>query len=281
MSLEKPVVVAEIGINHNGNLGLAKSMIAMAESFGADYVKFQKRNPEVCVPDSEKQSRKMTVFGPMSYIDYKHRMEFGKREFDEIDQYCNKLGIGWFASVWDRDSLDFMVEYDPDFVKIPSACVTDKELLDSCRESGISVVMSTGMSSKDEVDDAVEYLGDSLCYLLHTTSSYPTPNDEMNMSRILTLQMLYGDRCKIGFSNHCVDLIYLVQAVVMNAKMLEFHVTLDRNLPGTDQYASIGPTGFDRLMHHIGNIMVGWGDESLGVCESEIAIRRKLRRVKE
>lgn len=278
MEFVKPVVVAEVGINHNGSINLAKSLIALASNFGADYVKFQKRNPSVCVPDNQKNIRKMTIFGPMSYIDYKNKLEFGESEFDEIDCYCKKLGIGWFASVWDVDSVSFMKRYNPPFLKIPSACVTDLELLKAVKSSGVPVVMSTGMSDEGMVDSAVDILGSNLRFLLHTTSSYPTPPSEMNMSRIFTLQKKYGDAVKVGFSNHCIDLIYTVQSYIMGASMIEFHITLDRNMAGTDQFASIGPTGFDRIMSHIGSIYTGWGNGVLGVCESEKPIMAKLRR---
>jgi len=262
---EKPIIVAEIGINHNGDIKLAKSLIALAANYGADYVKFQKKTPELCVPDDQKNIRKATIFGPMRYIDYKRRMEFGKEEYYEIDEYCKKLGIKWFASAWDIPSVDFLMKYDIPFIKIASASITDLELLKKVKSTGVPVIISTGMSTKKEIDRAIDILGDNLKYILHTVSSYPTPNNEMNMLAIDTLKRLYGDRYKIGFSNHCIDLIYIVQAYVMGAEMLEFHITIDRNMPGTDQYASIGPTGFDKVMKHINNIYIGWGDGKLKV----------------
>jgi N-acetylneuraminate synthase len=273
----KPIIVAEIGINHNGSLAMAKNLIALASNYGAQYVKFQKRNPEVCVPESEKHKRSNTVFGPMEYIEYKRKIEFWKKEYDEIDAYCKKLNIEWFASVWDTDSVRFLDDYLLPFLKVPSACITDTRLLESIKKTDSGVILSTGMSTEKQIDEAFKILGDKIKYLLHTTSSYPTPNEEMNMNKILTLQNRYGNRCKIGFSNHCIDVIYLVQAYVMGAELLEFHITLDRNLPGTDQYASIGPTGFDRIIKHIKNINVGWGTGKMEVQPSEEPICNKLR----
>jgi len=275
----KPIIVAEIGINHNGSLPMAKNLIAIASNYGADYVKFQKRNPEICVPDTEKDIRKKTVFGPMKYIEYKRKIEFGKKEYDEIDKYCSKLNIGWFASVWDIDSVDFIKQYDVPFLKIASACVTDMELIKYiCDNTKAPVIMSTGMCNREQIDKALFLFGNRLKYILHTTSSYPTPASEMNMKKLKALQEFYP-KYKIGFSNHCIDIIYTVQAYAMGAKMLEFHITLDRNLPGTDQFASIGPIGFERIMSHINSINKGWGNGKIEIQPSEEAVCKKLRRI--
>ena len=220
----------------------------------------------------------MTAFGPMNYIDYKKKIEFSKEEYDEIDKYCNMHKIQWFASAWDVESVNFLSQYKLPFIKIASPSVTDIELINKIKSTSKSVIMSTGMSTKEEIDKSIGILDGNLKYILHTTSSYPTPNNEMNMRAIKTLQTLYGNKYKIGFSNHCIDLIYIVQSYIMGAEMIEFHITLDRNLPGTDQFASIGPIGFDKIMKHINNIYVGWGDGTLKVQDSEIPIKKKLRR---
>lgn len=271
-------LIGEIGINHNGDINLAKSIISLANNYGCNYVKFQKRTPDVCIPESQKNIVVNTPFGyPMKYIDYKNKMEFGEEEYKEIDRYATLIGIEWFASVWDIPSVEFIQKFNPTFLKIPSALITNNQLLEKCKDAGIPCIISTGMSTEQEIDNATNSLGSSLKYILHTTSSYPTPNKEMNMKKMITIKKLYGDRCKIGFSNHSQDIIYLIQAYVMGAEMLEFHITLDRNLPGTDQLASIGPTGLDKIMKHLNNIGIGWGDGEIKIQESEIPIMKKLR----
>lgn len=276
--MEKPIIVCEIGINHSGDIALAKSLISLASNYGADYVKFQKKTPSLCVPELKKNVTVNTPWGyPMKYIDYKEKIEFGKEEYDEIDEYCKKMDIEWFASVWDIPSLQFIKQYSPPYVKIASASLTNDLLLKAINYSSCDVILSTGMSSKKQISKAVNLLKDELKYILHTTSSYPTPNEEMNMNSISTLKKLYGRKYKIGFSNHCADLIYIIQAYVMGAEMLEFHITLDRNLPGTDQWASIGPTGFKKIMNHIDNIHKGWGNGDLCIQDSEYDIIKKLR----
>jgi len=277
--MKRPIIVAEIGINHNGDIKIAKNLIALASNYGADYVKFQKKTPDICVPDLQKDKIVDTVFGyPMKYIDYKKKMEFEEKEYDEIDCYCKKLGMKWFASIWDLPSLEFIKRYNPPFVKLPSASITDINILRAVKYSSIPVIMSTGMSTRKQIKNTVNEISDNLKYILHTTSSYPTPNNEMNMKSIDTLKRLYGKKYKIGFSNHCADLIYTVQAYAMGAEMIEFHITLDRTMKGTDQWASIGPVGFRKIMNHINNIYKGWGDGKLCVQNSEYPVMKKLRR---
>lgn len=277
--MEKPIIVAEIGINHNGDLRLAKNLISLAKNYGADYVKFQKKSPKLCVPDAQKDVIVDTVFGyPMRYIDYKEKMEFDKKGYGKIDKYCKEIGIDWFVSIWDLPSLEFIKGYRTPFIKIPSPCITDINLLRGVKYSTIPVIISTGMSTKKQISFAVKEIGNNLKYILHTTSSYPTPNEQMNMNKINTLKEMYGKKYKIGFSNHCADLIYTIQAYVMGAEMLEFHITVDRTLPGTDQWASIGPTGFKKIMDHINNVHLGWGDGKLCIQESEYSVMKKLRR---
>jgi len=272
-------IVAEIGINHNGDINIAKSLASLAKNFGADYIKLQKKNPDICVPENEKNIEKPTIFGPMKYIDYKKRMEFNEEKYNEFDRYCTLNDIPWFTSVWDVTSVNFIDKYNPDFIKIPSACITDKSLLTVSKDTNIPIIISRGMSTKEELDIAIEILGDNLKYILHTTSSYPCPNEEMNMNALKTLKDIYGYKYKIGFSNHCSDIIYIIQAYVMGAEMLEFHITLDRNMGGTDQIASIGPTGFKRIIDHLKNIDKGFGDGMLEVQKSEYPIREKLRKL--
>lgn len=275
---KKPLVVAEIGINHNGDLSIAKSLIALSSCLGADYVKFQKRTPELCVPDAQKNVIVSNQWGTMTYLDYKRKIEFGRDEYDELDAYCKHMGIGWFASVWDSESAEFMARYECPFLKVASACITDLDLLKAIKRQDTPVVLSTGMSDKAQIDRALSVLGGQVGYLLHCTSAYPLNDRDVNMRKLLSLRELYGDRHKIGFSNHSSRIVYVVQAYVMGAEMVEFHITLDRNMQGSDHAASIDPGGFDRIMKHIDSIHTGWGTGEIRCLESEIPVRDKLRR---
>lgn len=277
--MNKPITVAEIGINHNGDINIARSLIALAANFGTNYVKFQKKTPEICVPKLQRNVMKVTRWGHITYLDYKKKMEFGKEEYDKIDSYCKELNIKWFASAWDYKSVDFLTQYDIPYLKVASACITDFKLLERIKSYDIPVILSTGMSTKEQIDKALDFLGNQVEYLLHCTSTYPAPDEDMKMKSLLTLREIYGNRCKIGFSNHSEKIIYTVQAYVMGAEMLEFHITLDRNMEGSDQAASIGPMGFDRIMKHINSIYAGWGDGEIKCLESEIPVMNKLRRV--
>jgi len=275
----KPYLVGEIGINHNGSVELAKLSIGLAKTFGLDAVKFQKRTPRECVPKEQWNIFKDTPFGEMKYIDYKERIEFCKWQYDEIDSHCRQNSIQWFASVWDKASVDFMMDYDVPFLKIPSACITDFELLEHISDYDVKLILSTGMSTKKNIDDALNIIGGQTEYLLHCVSSYPTPDSQMNMLKLKALKEEYGNKYKIGFSNHSVKIIYSVQAYVMGAEMLEFHITLDRSFKGTDHQASFGPRGLEVLTNHIKSIADGWGSGKMELQESELPMARKLRKV--
>ena len=276
---ELPIVVAEIGINHNGSLDFAKMLIDLSKKMGVEYVKFQKRTPEICVPKDQRNIVKDTPFGPMKYFEYKKRIEFGKKEFDEIDAYCKQLDMKWFASAWDDKSVEFLEQYNMPFIKIASACITDFDLMKRIKETNTPVIISTGMSTQKQVSDAVNYLGEQLEYILYAKSTYPTEDKHMNMSTIYSLQKEFGGLYNIGFSNHSMKIIYTVQAYIMGAKMLEFHITLDRAMKGTDHKASVGPVGFDRIMKHLNSIADGWGDGELNIIDAELPLIKKLRRV--
>lgn len=275
--MNKPIVVAEVGINHNGDLEIVKSLIAMGKNFGANYVKFQKRTVELAYSKEYLDSHRVSRWGT-TQREQKKGLEFGKEEYDEIDEYCKELSLGWFASAWDHKSVEFLAQYNVPYMKIASACITDFDLLNSVANSNIPVIMSTGMSTKEQIDKALDYLGNQVEYLLHCTSSYPTADEDMNMKGLLTLKEIYGGRYKIGFSNHSMKIIYTVQAYVMGAELLEFHITLDRNMDGSDHRSSIGPTGFDRIIKHINSIYAGWGDGEIRCLESEIPVMKKLRK---
>jgi N-acetylneuraminate synthase len=278
--------IAEIGLNHNGDLDIAKKLIDIASAAGCDSVKFQKRNPDVCVPESEKSKIRETPWGKITYLEYKYKVEFGKEEYDEIDRYCKERGIDWSASAWDLDSLEFLMKYDIPYVKIPSAMLTNDELLIAARDTGKKVILSTGMSNRDEIDHAVillksaitvepyyEIAGDFV--LLHCNSTYPAPIDELNLSTIKTLKERYN--CEVGYSGHEFRLSTSVAATYLGASVIERHVTLDRSMWGSDQLSSVEPQGLFKLMSGIRELEQARGNGVIGVTESEKLMRKHLR----
>lgn len=275
----RPVyVIAELGINHNGSLDTAKRMIDGAVLAGCDAVKFQKRTPELCVPRDQWHIERDTPWGRMTYIDYRHKVELGMREFVEIDRYCRERGIQWFASCWDEEAVDFMEQFDPPCYKAASASLTDHALLRAMKATGRPLIISTGMSTMEEIVAAVDAVGRQDLLIAHSTSSYPCPVDAINLNMIGTLRAKYPDR-PIGYSGHEVGLSPTWAAVAMGACFVERHLTLDRAMWGTDQAASVEITGFMRLVSNIRDIERAFGDGVKRVHESELAVRKKLRRV--
>lgn len=270
-------IAGEIGINHNGELDLAKELIDVAADAGCDAVKFQKRTPDVCVPEDQKDKIRSTPWGDMTYLDYKKRIEFETDEFRAVDDKCRERGVVWFASPWDEGSVDFLEDFDPPAYKVASASVTDAGLLEAIRDTGRPVVLSTGMSTMDEIDRAVEMLGGTDDLLItHCTSSYPCPPEELNLRMIPTLKERFG--CPIGYSGHEVGLPTTVAAVVMGACYVERHITLDRAMWGSDHAASIEPGGLDRLVHYIRVTESALGDGTKRVYDSEKPLIERLRR---
>jgi N-acetylneuraminate synthase len=274
---EPTFIVAEIGINHNGSLDNAKRLIDVAVFAGCDAVKFQKRNPEVCVPEDQKEKLRDTPWGEIPYIEYKKHIEFGEVEYSKIDMYSTEKEIIWFASPWDKDSVDFLEQFDVPCYKIASASLTDHELLGEVRDLGKPIIMSTGMSTLEQIDEAVEVLGgtDDIV-ILHCNSSYPANNDELNLRAIETLRNRYD--CPVGYSGHETGLQTTYAAVALGADVVERHITLDRAMWGTDQAASVEPFGLLRLVRDIRVIEAALGDGKIRVYESEIPVRDKLRR---
>lgn len=279
--MKRTYIIAEIGINHNGDLETAKKLINVANVAGCDSVKFQKRNPDVCVPEHQKNILRQTPWGEMKYIDYKHRMEFGKEEFDEIDAHCKEVGIAWSASAWDLDSLQFLEQYDLPYIKIASAMLTNSELINAARETGKKIILSTGMSTVDEVIRAVSILekdGNKNYALLHCNSSYPAPLEELNLSAIKTLRAMFG--CEVGYSGHEYRLdsnVHTVSAIYLGATIIERHITLDRTMWGTDQSCSVEPQGLIKLVKGVRELELSYGTGEIGVTESEKPVRLKLR----
>lgn len=275
--MEKTYIIAEIGINHNGDLNIAKRIIDVAAVFKCDAVKFQKRNPDVCVPENQKHVKKETPWGVMDYIDYRRKMEFGKEEFDEIAAYCASRGIEWSASVWDEDSLDFLLQYQTPFIKIPSALLTNHKLIERAAQTDRKIILSTGMSTLEEIDAAVDVLKRNTknYALLHCNSTYPCPLEDLNLSTIKTLKDRYG--CQVGYSGHEFRLGTSVSAVYLGASIIERHVTLDRSMWGTDQIGSIEPQGLAKLVSGIRELETSYGDGVKRVTDGEMPARKKLR----
>jgi N-acetylneuraminate synthase len=272
-------IVAEIGINHNGSLDIAKSLIDAAAKNGADAVKLQKRTPELCVPPDQQKHMRETPWGYISYLDYRYKVEFDLNGYREIDRYCLQMNIPWFASVWDEPSVDFLQQFNPVCYKIPSASLTDQKLLRHVRETGKPVILSTGMSTMHQIETAVKVLGEDNLLITHATSTYPCDPDELNLKMIRTLIETFS--CPIGYSGHEVGLIPTVVAVSMGACLVERHITLDRAMWGSDQAASVEPGGMERLVKYIRVTEQSLGDGVKRVYDSEVPSLRKLRRVKD
>lgn len=273
-----PYIIAEIGINHNGDLQIAKKLIDAANACLWNCVKFQKREPDIAVPEAQKNVIRDTPWGKMTYLEYKKKIEFGKKEYDYIDIYCKEKPIAWTASPWDIPSLEFLLDYDLPFIKIASATNGDKDMLRLACESRKPLLISTGMSTLEETDEMVNFLekySDGSYILMHTNSSYPTPPEELNLRMITTLRERY--QCLVGYSGHEIDLEPTVVAVSLGAKVVERHVTLDRDMWGTDQAASLSVTAMAMLQGRMKEILLMLGNGEKAITKSEKEVRKKLR----
>lgn len=270
------LIIAEIGINHNGSMEHAKKLIDQAYDSGCDAVKFQKRNPDICVPDDQKPLVRETPWGNMTYLEYKWKVEFNINQYKELFDYTKKYGMYFIVSCWDIKSISEINENIPvDYQKVPSALVTDKEFLQKLYTSGRPTILSTGMSNDKQVDDAVQILGENLEYILACTSTYPSSEDELNINYIKTLKQKYP-KIKIGFSNHYSGLDASLAAAALGSDCIEFHITDDRSQFGTDQSASIKNSL--TFVQKIRNVEKMMGDGVKKVYESEIPIMKKLRK---
>jgi N-acetylneuraminate synthase len=270
-------ITAEIGINHNGSLEDALALVDVAADAGCDAVKFQKRTPEICVPKDQQDVERDTPWGRMTYLAYRHRVEFDHEGYAAIARHCVDRGVAWFASPWDVPSVDFLEMFNPPAHKIASACLTDDELLERVRQTQRTVILSTGMSTPEQIRHAVDVLGRERLIMCHTTSSYPAPAAELNLRMIHTLAYSYPD-VPIGYSGHEIGLQTSIAAVALGACFVERHITLDRAMWGSDQAASIEPAGVARLVRDIRVVESALGDGVKRVYESELPIQRKLRR---
>ncbi|MGO4488479.1 N-acetylneuraminate synthase family protein [Microbacterium sp. 2RAF4] len=271
-------VIAEIGLNHNGDVDIAKKLIDVAARAGADAVKFQKRTPEISTPEHMRDVPRETPWGVMSYLDYRRRVEFGREEYVEIGDHATMLGLDWFASPWDVPSVDFLEDLGVVAHKVASASLTDTELLIALRETGKPVILSTGMSTIEQIDRALETLGTDRVVLMHATSTYPLEPEEANLRVIATLRDRYPG-VPVGYSGHERGLQISLAAVAIGAVAVERHITLDRTMWGSDHAASLEPTGLEHLVRDIRVIERATGDGVKRVFDSERAPMAKLRRV--
>ncbi|MBX3054623.1 MAG: N-acetylneuraminate synthase family protein [Caldilineaceae bacterium] len=269
-------IIAEIGINHNGSLEIAKKLIDAAALSGCDAVKFQKRTPELCVPPEQREILRETPWGLITYLDYRYRVEFDEDGYAEIDRYCREKDIHWFASCWDEPSVDFMEQFAPVCYKVASASITDDGLMQHTDRTGRPVILSSGMSTMDEIRHATTHFAPDRLLLAHSTSTYPCKPEEQNLRMIQTLRNEFP--FPVGYSGHEVGLQTTYAAVVLGACFIERHLTLDRAMWGSDQAASIEPHGFMRLVRDIRVIEQALGDGVKRVYDSELPARKKLRR---
>jgi len=271
-------VIAEIGINHNGDLEIAKQIIDAAVHAGVDAVKFQKRTPDVSTPETQKTQMRETPWGYISYLDYRHKVEFAAGQYHEIDAFCRERNVPWLVSVWDEPAVDFMESFDTPAYKLPSASLTDHKLLKHVRKTGKPMVISTGMSTMEQIRKAVKVIGEENLVIMHCTSTYPCEPEELNLKMIETLRKEFPNN-PIGYSGHEVGLVPSAIAVSLGACMVERHMTLDRAMWGSDQAASVEPGGFERLVKYIRVAEASIGDGVKKVYESEMPSLKKLRRV--
>jgi N-acetylneuraminate synthase len=268
-------VIAEIGINHNGSVEIAKRLIDAAVEAGCNAVKMQKRTPELCVPMDQRGVIRETPWGRLTYLEYRYRTELGLLEYQEIDGYCREKKIQWFASCWDTPSVDFIERFEPPCYKIASATLTNTELLHHLRSTGRPLILSTGMSTMEQIEKAIDFLGTDHLIITHCTSTYACPPSELNLRMIETLSQRFP--CPVGYSGHEVGLPTTVAAVALGACLIERHITLDRAMWGSDHAASVEPRGFQRLVKYIRTVETAMGDGTKEVYPSEMPILRRLR----
>ena len=270
-------VIAEIGLNHNGSVDIAKQLIDVAVEAGAQAVKFQKRTPEISTPEHMKATPRETPWGTMTYLEYRYRVEFEQEQYSEIDRYCKSVGVDWFASPWDEPSVDFLESMNVVAYKIASASVTDLGMLKKIKDTGKPVILSTGMSTIEQIDKAVETLGKDNLSLMHATSTYPLPPEEANIRMITTLKERYG--VPVGYSGHETGLQISIAAVALGAVSVERHITMDRAMWGSDHGASLEPKGFVSLVRDIRILEQAMGDGVKRIYPGELAPLSKLRRI--
>jgi N-acetylneuraminate synthase len=271
------IIIAEIGINHNGSLVLAKKMMMMAKNCGCDYVKFQKRNPDITTPENKKKILRETPWGKMSYLKYKKKIEFGLKEYKSIDKFSKKINMPWFASAWDIGSLKFLSQFNHEYNKVASAMITNLNFLEAVAKQKKTTFISTGMSNYKNIKDAVKIFKKNKCpfVLMHSVSSYPCNEKDLNLSIIPKLKKKF--KCKVGYSGHESTVSPTIGACYLGATYIERHITLDRAMWGTDQAASLSPAGLKSLVIMIKKIQIILGDGKKKILKDELHKSRELR----
>jgi N-acetylneuraminate synthase len=270
--------IAEIGINHNGSLDTALELIQKSKDAGVDCVKFQKRTPDICVPEEQKSKLRDTPWGKITYLEYKKKIEFERKEYDFIDSYCKRIGIQWTASVWDIPSFHFINSYNVPYIKIPSACITDDSLLVEMNENSSKPIMiSTGMSTIGQVKRCVSILDSKIDSILLCNSSYPSDYSEIDLNALSFLREQFP-HLTVGYSGHEIDLLPSILACGAGAKIIERHVTLDKNMWGTDHKSSLDILQLKELVSIVRQSEVIMGKNYLFVYEKEKEMAKKLRK---
>ena len=274
---KNPFLIAEIGINHNGSVGLAKKLIDLAKKYNFDAVKFQKRDLNICIPEHQKQKIRNTPWGEMTYLDYKKKIEFGEKEFKIISKYCKKIKIDWFCSPWDVNSLKFLKKFKTKYNKVASSMLTNYELLKLIAKERKLTFISTGMSEMKDVDKAVKIFKKNKCnfILMHCVSTYPCPEQDLNLNTIKTLKKKFN--CKIGYSGHETSVSPSVAAWFLGADYIERHITLDRAMFGTDQAASLSEPGIRELTTLLNKFPMMIGDGIKKMSKEEKNLIKKFR----
>jgi N-acetylneuraminate synthase len=275
--LFKPILIAEIGINHNGDIKLAKKLIDLAKKYNFDYVKFQKRDLEMVIPEHQKEIKRETPWGHISYLEYKKKIEFKKKEFDEIEKYCKKVKIKWFASAWDIKSQKFLKRYKSKVNKIASAMITNIPFLEEVAKEKKKTFISTGMTELSDITTAVKIFRKHKCpfVIMHCVSTYPCPENTLNLNLIRTLKNKY--KCDVGYSGHESTVSPSIMAWFLGATVIERHITLDRASWGTDQSASLGEEGIKDLYNIITKTPKALGDGIKRFSNDEKKISKKFR----
>jgi len=274
---KRPFLIAEIGINHNGSIRLAKKLIDLAKKYNFDSVKFQKRDSDICVPELQKGKMRNTPWGVMTYLEYRKKIEFGEREYKIIDNYCKKIKINWFGSVWDINSLKFMKKFNTKYNKVASAMLTNKVLLELIAREKKLTFISTGMSKMSDISKAVNIFKKNKCdfVLMHCVSNYPCPEKDLNLNLIPILKKKF--KCKIGYSGHETSVSPSLAAWVLGADYIERHITLNRTMYGTDQAASLGESGIRDLSTMLSKFPLMLGNGKKIITKEEKKLISKFR----
>ena len=277
IKLNKPFLIGEIGINHNGSIKLAKKLIDIAKNSGFKAVKFQKRNPNISTPDYQKLKIRQTPWGEMTYLKYKWKIEFNKTDFNEINNYCKKKNIEWFASAWDLESLNFLKKYNNKYNKVASAMLTNKKLLHEIAKENKITFISTGMSTLKDIDNAIKIFKKYKCkyILMHCVSTYPCPSEKLNLNAIITLRNRF--KCEIGYSGHESDVSPSILAYYLGCRYIERHITLDRSMWGSDQSASLSETGMKNLYNILNKSLKILGNGVKKISQEEKQMFKKFK----